>query len=113
MRRFGVRHEAFYCAACTVLRRLWKDNIENGKPDIEIDINCIVDGKIVVGGSKKDSITKSDIGKHGSFVKSLKKYPDRVVFLTLNESWSDEIMQEIQRIPNSGTVFGKEFVSIS
>jgi len=92
---------------------LWKDNVENGKPDIEIDINCIVDGKIVVGESKKDSITKSDIGKHGSFVKSLKKCPDRIVFSTLNESWSDEITQEIQKITNSEIILGKELVSTS
>lgn len=92
---------------------LWKENVENGKPDVEIDINCIVDGKIVVGESKKDSITKSDIKKHGSFVKSLQKYPDRVVFSTLNESWSDEITQEIQKVPSSEIIFGKELVSIS
>ncbi|MBI4100704.1 hypothetical protein HY439_03125 [Candidatus Microgenomates bacterium] len=90
---------------------LWKDNVEKNRPDLEIDINCIADGKIIVGEAKTNNISKEDINIYAAFVKLLKKYPDEVVFSTLNNDWSSDIKSEIQKIDKTKTIFNKDLLS--
>lgn len=65
------------------------------KPDREVDICCIVDGKIVIGECKIDKISKSLINKLKSFSNALPKTPDHLIFATLLDSISDEIVDHI------------------
>lgn len=91
---------------------LWKIDPSNGKPDLEIDLNCIVDGKIVIGESKVDTVTLSEINKYSSFIKTLKKHPDRVVFSTFNDSWSEKVKEGIDKIDKSEIIFNRDLLSI-
>ena len=71
------------------------------KPDIEIDICCIPDGEIVIGESKAKKIPKEDVSKYSSFVSELPKYPDKVVFSTLEQNLSPDIGDRISSVRNS------------
>lgn len=91
---------------------LWKENSDRpGKPDLEIDLNCIVDGKITTGESKIESITLSEIKKYATFSKSLKKHPDRVIFSTFNTDWSEAVKKEIKKIHKSELLFNKDLLA--
>lgn len=90
---------------------LWKDDTSKEKADLEIDINCIVDGKIVIGESKIEKIESKEILKYSTFAKTLKRYPDRVVFSTFSESWSKAIKDEIAKIDKSEILFKETLLS--
>jgi hypothetical protein len=61
------------------------------KPDREVDICCIQDGRIVLGECKKTPITKSLIDKLNQLSGGLLKSPDLLVFGSLTRQISSEI----------------------
>ena len=60
------------------------------KPDCEVDICCIQDGRIVLGECKITSITKKIINKSNKFSGSLLRTPDLLVFASLGAHLSPE-----------------------
>lgn len=94
---------------------LWKDSYPDKQslPDLEIDINCIVDGELIIGESKITNIDKREVKKYASFTKELKKHPDRIIFSTFNTSWSRAINNEIKKIKNSELHFKNDLLKKS
>src|SRR5260370_10374905 len=48
----------------------------------ELDIACIVDGKIIVGECKTEPLRVKDVAKFATMLRMLGKRPDRIVFAT-------------------------------
>ena len=70
----------------------------------ELDIACIVDGKIVIGegktGKSRSEILRSkDVEKFETIVKMHAKRPDEIVFATALRSVSKEFKSRISRVP--------------
>jgi len=70
----------------------FRRNPLSSKPDKELDICCIIDGRITVGECRIGKITKSIIDKLITFVTDLPKPPEQLVFSTLLEDVSEEIV---------------------
>ncbi len=63
----------------------------SSKPDLEIDICCIQDGRVILGECRKPPITREIIDKLNGFSQSLLKSPDLLVFASLTRQVSSEI----------------------
>lgn len=69
-----------------------RKNASSSSPDREVDISCIVDGRIILGECRKGGIDKKIINKLNEFSSRLLKSPDLLVFATLSNEVSDEIV---------------------
>ena len=82
------------------------------KPDMEIDLCCIVDGEIVIGEAKKTSIEPEEVKKYEGLTKVLKKYPDKVIFSSLKEDWGKPVKDSItQKIKNTTFLFKADLLA--
>lgn len=91
---------------------LWEDEFNDGNCDIEIDINCIVDGRMVIGEAKSNKLKIADINDYSKFISKLKKYPDQIVFSTMQNNWSTEIVSKIEELKNSKIIFQEDLLNI-
>jgi hypothetical protein len=79
---------------------LKKDEFQE-KPEMEIDVCCIPDGRIVIGESKAAKIPLKDVDKYSCLVGKLPRYPDKVVFSTLERNVSTDVKNRISSVRNS------------
>ena len=94
-----------------LLKREPVEGITNSKSGkIEIDICCIVDGQVVIGKSKIDTIERADIDKLKAFVDAQSKYPDQVLFSTFAETWSAYISEAVSQMPKTRILYGPDLL---
>lgn len=62
------------------------------KPELEVDICCIQDGRIILGECKKTKIAKNLIDKLNKFANTLLKPPDQLIIATLYPDVSEDII---------------------
>jgi hypothetical protein len=65
-----------------------KDSV---KPDREVDICCIQDGRIIIGECSITNISKELVNKLSKFSHELMRSPEMLVYSTLNSSVSEDI----------------------
>lgn len=76
-----------------------------GEDKFESDINCLLDGKIVIGECKSNnSIFKNQIKKYIKFAKELKV--DKVVFATMEQRWDKSTIKELRNQKTNLKKFG-------
>jgi len=61
-------------------------------PELEVDLCCIKDGRIIIGECRKKPIDKDLIDKIITFSGALLKSPDELIFSTQSSKISDDIM---------------------
>ena len=69
-----------------------RKDIKSSLPELEIDLCCIKDGRIIIGECRKTPIDKELIDKLNTFSNELLRYPDELIFSTQSSKISDEIM---------------------
>lgn len=90
-----------------------ESDVIKGDDKIELDVCCIVDGRIIIGEAKKDAIRQRDITKYSDIAKTLKRYPDEVIFSTFAEDWSEPVKAYIQQnVKNSSILVRKDLVVV-
>lgn len=67
----------------------------------ELDIACIIDGKIVIGEGKTEPLRPKDAGKFELLVERLGKRPDEIVFATNLRSVSADFKIRVSGLPGS------------
>jgi hypothetical protein len=67
----------------------------------ELDIACIIDGKIVLGEGKTEALRPRDVGKFELLTERLGKRPDEIVFATNLRSVSRDFRVCIGELPGS------------
>lgn len=67
----------------------------------ELDVACIVDGRVVVGECKTESLRVKDVSKFETLNARLKKRPDLIVFATSLTTVSDEFRNRASGLPKS------------
>lgn len=70
------------------------------KPKRELDVACVVDGKIVLGECKTGDLQASDVKKFLTIDGLAAKRPDRIVFATQQSTVSDAFQAQAKRLPN-------------
>jgi len=77
----------------------------------EIDIACLVDGRVVLGECKTERLRPSHTDKYEALAKALVRGPDEVVFATSHEQVSQAFLQKIGGIPRSSLLTGKDLMN--
>jgi hypothetical protein len=67
----------------------------------ELDIACVLDGKIILGECKTEALRPKDAAKFETLLKMIGKRPDRIVFATTLPSVTDAFMSRISGLSHS------------
>ncbi|MEV6416102.1 hypothetical protein [Kribbella sp. NPDC051718] len=65
----------------------------------EIDLACVMDGEIILGECKTETLRPSHVEKYVALASRLRKRPDRIIFATDSEKISGEFRDKIKGIP--------------
>ncbi|MEV6831195.1 hypothetical protein [Amycolatopsis sp. NPDC051102] len=76
-------------------------NFEPSGKKRELDIACVVDGKLVVGECKTEPLQPKDAEKFEKMTRMLGRQPDRIVFATALSSVTDTFKSRIAGLPQS------------
>jgi len=83
---------------------IWKDKSSKKKPEIELDICCISDGKIIIGECKKSNKIEEDVNLEKKKLTNYKYFYKQMgakefVLSTFNKNgWSDRTIKNIEEI---------------